>query len=213
VLLFILVSTLNQFAVRAGRIYIDFNLNWNWEGKILSAIISIIFIFASKKYLETITYEDYKISFRHRGYAKRAVFFCAAALVVILIIRYFMFNDTQAFNIETLLFQATIPGLDEELCFRGIYLALLNLAFTKRTKFLGAEFGLGLIITSIQFGLAHALLIGINTGFTFNIYIFVYTAIIGFILGLLAESTKSLILPIASHNGYNVVSTLISMFR
>ena len=112
-----------------------------------------------------------------------------------------------------MLFQLTIPGVDEELFYRGICLTLLNLAFIKRIRIFGVNFGIGIILVTIQFALGHSLFFDIKNGFYFSLFNFSYTAVIGLLYGVLAESTKSLLLPIVTHNSYNVIVTLISIFR
>ena len=50
-----------------------------------------------------------------------------------------------------------MPGLAEELLFRGLYQSLLNSALGRRWRFGGAEFGWGLLITSVLFAGANGL--------------------------------------------------------
>jgi membrane protease YdiL (CAAX protease family) len=203
-----LISSLNEFGLGIGKLYLSLGLHYNWSGKILSIIISIAFILILKRFLKTMSYNDYKISLGHRIKAKKAVLFSFSVILIVIII-FCILNNKQSFDMEQLFFQLTMPGIDEELCFRGIYLGLLNMAFIKRYKLLDAKFGLGLIIVSIQFGLAHALSISSGMGISFDLVYFTWSSMVGFSLGLLAESTGSLILPIASHNIFNVINFLI----
>lgn len=214
ILLFILISSLNEFGLGVGKLYLKISphLYWNWSGKILSIIISIIFILILTRFLRTISYDEYKISWGHKVKAKKAIFFSYGILLIVIILFYIL-NYKQSFDIEQLFFQLTMPGIDEELCFRGIYLALLNKAFIERYKFLDTEFGIGLIITAIQFGLGHALHISPSMGLSFDLFYFVWSGIAGFCFGLLAESTGSLVLPITSHNIFNVIAFLVRVFR
>jgi membrane protease YdiL (CAAX protease family) len=214
VLLFILISSLNEIVLVLGKLYFKFfpALHWNWSGKILSIVISAVFIIILKKYFGTISNNDFKISLGHKVKGVKAILFSYGIFLIVIVIFYIL-KYKQSFNLEELFFQLTMPGLDEELSFRGIYLALLNMAFIKRYKFLDAKFGMGLIIVSIQFGLAHGLSIGLGQGISFDVFNFVWTGAVGFGLGLLAESTGSLILPIVSHNIFNVINLLVRVFR
>ncbi|GLC31219.1 CPBP family intramembrane glutamic endopeptidase [Clostridium omnivorum] len=214
VLLFILISSLNEIGLKVGKLYLNLSshLHYNWSGKILSIIISITFIIILKRFLVPISYSDPKISVGHKIKAKRAMIFSYGILLLVIVIFYIL-NYKQQFDMEQLLFQLTMPGMDEELCYRGIYLALLNIAFIKRYQFLDAKFGVGLIIVSIQFGLGHALSVSSSMGISFDMFYFFWSGAVGFCIGLIAESTGSLILPIVSHNGFNVINFLVRALR
>ncbi len=53
--------------------------------------------------------------------------------------------------VEEVLFSATMPGISEELLYRGVLLAVLNRAFGRPWKLFGASFGWGLVISSVLF--------------------------------------------------------------
>lgn len=212
IVIFIILFALNTAATILG-IYVDF-LAFNWIGKLFSMIVSILFIIASRKYLSELSLEDCNISLVPKKKAVKTTVVSLLALLAILI--YVLIRTSGAsksFDLETLLFQLTMPGLEEDLAFRGIYLGLLNKAFVKKVKVLDGEFGVGLIISSVLFGLMHAMQISFSTGFAFNLFSFVLTGSIGFCLGVMAESTGSLVLPIVAHNLYNTVVNLAMMLR
>ena len=54
-----------------------------------------------------------------------------------------LLTSTPNTSLENLLFQATMPGLDEELFFHGLLLLLFHQAFGKGLKVLGAQTGWG----------------------------------------------------------------------
>src|SRR5690606_41212166 len=58
---------------------------------------------------------------------------------------------------DTLAFQLTMPGLDEELFYRGVLLLMLNEAFGRPLRVLGAPMGWGALLTCLAFGLVQAL--------------------------------------------------------
>ena len=68
------------------------------------------------------------------------------------------------FNLETLLFQITMPGIDEEIMFRGILLGLMCSVLRNTNK---AYSNPAIIINGILFGLAHSLIFQ-NGKVTFN---------------------------------------------
>lgn len=65
--------------------------------------------------------------------------------------------DGRPDSAETIAFQWTMPGLDEELFYRGTLLLALIEAFWPKSRLLGAPIGHGGLLTTILFGLTHAL--------------------------------------------------------
>lgn len=100
-----------------------------------------------------------------------------------------------------------MPGLDEEIFYRGVLLLALNEAYRSRKLILGAPIGYGGLMTMIIFGLTHAMDYSVN-GFTFDIVIFATTGLSSFILLWMREKTGSVVLPILAHNVANGAFTL-----
>jgi len=59
------------------------------------------------------------------------------------------------FDLKVLAYLAIMPGLNEELIYRGFLLGFLNKIFDKKFRLLKTNFGWGVILTSIVFGLLH----------------------------------------------------------
>ena len=59
-------------------------------------------------------------------------------------------------SIETLAFQLTLPGFEEELFKRGLLLVSLIKAFPSRTTALGVDWRFGAVVSCVLFGLTHA---------------------------------------------------------
>ena len=111
------------------------------------------------------------------------------------------------------MFQATLPGLDEELYFRGLLLLLMHQAFGKGLRIWWADTGWGLWLVVLIFGLAHGFtyedgaLVGVSFGAIF------LTGYIGFILTWMRERTGSLLVPILYHNLFNLTMALVGLLR
>lgn len=122
---------------------------------------------------------------------------------------WYIFGESE-FDRETLAFQLTLPGVDEEIMYRVVLLGLLMSGLKDRVKFIGSP---GLLITSILFGLIHAL--KLNDGFTpnFNLIYFVQTGLAGYAWGWVTIKGKSVVLAIASHNFSNFFGTLATMIK
>ena len=111
-------------------------------------------------------------------------------------------------SLENLLWQATMPGLDEEPFFRGLLLLLLHQAFGKGLKVWGAETGWGLWLVTAVFGLLHG--ITIESGeLEVNLWVIVSTGFIGFVATWMRERTGSLVAPILFHNLINVAQAFV----
>lgn len=120
-----------------------------------------------------------------------------------------------AVNAEALAYQASLPGLAEEIWHRSILLGLLNQIFPPRMRILGTPFGAGLLITSLLFGLEHGIgVIPATLSVSFNAFAFARTTATGFLVyGLLRERTGSLIPAVAAHNLTNAISPLAGLIR
>ncbi len=115
--------------------------------------------------------------------------------------------DGRPDSLETIAFQWTMPGLDEELFYRGTLLLALNEAFRAKTNALGAPIGYGGVLATVLFGLTHAL--GYKAGAVdFDLMTFAMTGVPALLLLWLRERTGSLLLPVLGHNIANGASTL-----
>lgn len=129
------------------------------------------------------------------------------ALTVLIFGLAVMSGDGVPDNAETIAFQWTMPGLDEELAFRGVLLLALNEAFGGRVKVLGAPIGWGGVLTCVLFGAIHGL--GWNaSGLSADPMTMAMTGGPAVILLWLRERTGSLVAPILGHNVVNGAFTL-----
>ncbi len=174
---------------------------WNWDGKLLAMtgmlIIASILPSGWRRIGLTLHQGD-KPWPAYAVTAGLAVFFFGVALLA----------GDGADDWETIAFQWTMPGFDEEIFYRGILLLAMNEAFTRKTSIFGAPIGYGGILVSVLFGIAHALSFG-SQGFEFEVWTFLVTGPPALILLWLRERTGSLLLPIFAHNIANGIGTLI----
>lgn len=111
-------------------------------------------------------------------------------------------------SLEAVLFQATMPGLAEELYFRGLLLAIFDRMFAARFRLFGAELGYGAIATSLVFGLGHVVSFDGNSAhmnYTNGITITVFALFMVWV----RCRTRSLVLPVILHNLGNVISCTV----
>ncbi|HEY6816682.1 MAG TPA: CPBP family intramembrane glutamic endopeptidase [Croceibacterium sp.] len=109
---------------------------------------------------------------------------------------------------EEIAFQLTMPGLEEELFYRGLLLFALDRAFRGRVRFLGVEWGWGAVFSCALFGLAHAFSYS-EAGFAFDPLTMALTALPSLIAVWLRIRTGSVALPVVMHNFGNSIFFLL----
>lgn len=174
--------------------------DWNWLGKMMSlAGMLIIAAFPVIGYARAgLTLKQNKNS-----WPAYLLFWAMSALFFYLAISGADGRD----DWETIAFQWTMPGLDEEVFYRGVLLLAMNEAFARRLSILGAPVGYGGLLTSILFGLVHALSYGAG-GFDFDPMTFAMTGGPSLLLLWMREKTGSVLLPVIAHNIANGAFTL-----
>jgi membrane protease YdiL (CAAX protease family) len=174
--------------------------DWNWEGKAMALVLSLVVaLFLGAKRVGLTLKQD-------RKGLKGALILSGALIALFLgLALYFPGQGTDA---DTLAFQLTMPGLDEELFYRGVLLLMLNEAFARPLRLLGVPMGWGALISSVAFGLAHAL--GYRDGaFTFDAMTMLLTGAPALLLVWLREKTGSLLLPVLLHNFANAIFLIV----
>lgn len=182
---------------------------WNWAGKTVSivftAIVAILLI-AFAGFRRT----DFGLTFVQAPHTGRAIAFAILPFLVIAgVLVWLMSPPTPWPSNETLAFQATLPGLDEEFLFRGLMLALFDRMFPAKANVLNARLGYGAIVVSIVFGLVHAVRIDAHLHAQLFIMQGVFAGVIGFVLVWIRARTQSLALPILTHNAFNLLNYVV----
>lgn len=177
--------------------------DWNWQGKLMalgaSLIVSSLAAFGWKR--SGLTWRQAAGSF-------------GPALIVLGLYLGFFLAIALAFGgeeptAETIAFQLTMPGIEEEIFYRGVLLLALNEAFRGRVRFLGIGWGWGALLSSLAFGLGHAFSYSGAEGFALDPIYLALTAIPSLLAVWLRERTGSLLLPILAHNGGNAIPLLV----
>lgn len=174
------------------------NLQWNWGGKFLSLFLILYLWFL---YRGSEEFSPLAVGFTLR---QKNVFLALCVLFgIILIPIVFAEFRPERSDMETLFFQALIPGLTEEPMFRGVLLLLLCRAFTSRHfAILKADFNTGCWLALLLFGIGHGLVIQ-NMEIKFSVSIVISTFICGALLLWFRLITGSLLIPILLHNFIN----------
>ncbi|WP_338466346.1 CPBP family intramembrane glutamic endopeptidase [Novosphingobium sp. ZN18A2] len=175
---------------------------WNWQGKVC-ALLATLAIAAMPAF-----------GWRRCGITLRQARGSLAASIPVLLL-YCAFFIAIAFAFpsgpashETVAFQLTMPGFEEEPFYRGILLFALDRAFTGRVRLLGVDWGWGAVLSCAMFGLAHAFSYS-GGQFTFDAMTMALTALPSFIAVWLRLRTGSVLLPVVMHNFGNSISLIL----
>lgn len=90
--------------------------------------------------------------------------------------------------------------LSEELLFRGVFLHLLIKYLTTKK---------GILISSVAFGIYHWFSFGVLGNWIAMAIVFFVTGLMGYVFSIAYEKTKSIILPIGIHLGWNWINNTV----
>lgn len=175
---------------------------WNWQGKIMALAVTIAIAalpaFGLRRVGMTLSQEAGSL----KAAAPVAAAYCAFFVVIALLF------PAEQHSAEDVAFQLTMPGLEEELFYRGILLFALDQAFRGRKRLIGVDWGWGAALSCLLFGMTHAF--GYSDGaFSFDPVTMALTAIPSAIAVWLRLRTNSLLLPVVLHNLGNSLSLIL----
>lgn len=174
--------------------------DWNWMGKLL-ATAGLLLVAA----LPALGWRRSGLTLAQAPRSGPA-WWCLGLLTIVLLGLAIWSGDGRD-SWDTIAFQWTMPGIQEELFYRGVLLLALNEAFRGRCSVLGARIGWGGLLSTVAFGLIHALFYG-NDGVSFDTAAFAMTAGPALLLLWMRERTGSLVVPVLAHNIVNGVFVL-----
>ena len=175
--------------------------NWNWDGKIYGIVCGVAMYFLFRRQFADNNFFTLR---QDKAGLKSALKVVIAIMCVSLLGG--IVNDKE-FNLETLLFQLSMPGIDEEIMYRGVLLGLMCSALRAG----GATWrNPAIIINAILFGLVHALSFS-DGALQINAMNFVWTGIVGYGFGYITIKTRSIVIPMLTHNLYNFTLNLLAM--
>jgi hypothetical protein len=186
---------------------LDFKgLSWNWVGKAGSLLLS-----AAVLWLRPDWRGSAGLTVKQR---RGSLIPCLVTLALLLGTAIYggRQNGHQPFQWETLLFQATMPSLSEELVFRSIMLYLLNAALGKMDNPTLRTMGWAVPVIVIWFGLGHSVYWAGNSLHVAWFLLF-FTGGVGAALMFLRLVSGSILFPMIGHTLFNFVLTLILMLR
>lgn len=184
-------------------------LTGNWSGMLLSLAIALVFILYHSKAIRKDI--GFTTVFNKRT-IKLGILIFLGFLVFDFVFKMILFPKGGAFDLEQFVFQATLPGLTEEIVYRGILLWLLSKAFVPTKQVKGIFFGWGFIIVTFLFAMIHGVVLTEAMEFKVDSITVVYiTLITSLSLGILRKFTGNLILPTVGHNMVNLMNFCIRL--
>jgi len=208
IVIFIFVFLAYEFIIKLPWHFELFNFihsKWNWDGKLMGVLFGLISFMLFKKQFQNYNYFTLKQDKEN----KNKVFWVSGGVVVLATIIWYIFGKTD-FNIETLAFNLILPGIDEEIIFRGILLGLLMSILKENVL---SIINPSVLITSILFGFIHALKLNSHNSINFDTIYFFQTGLAGYAWGWITVKSKSILFAILSHNFSNFFGTLITMIK
>jgi len=183
------------------------NHSWAWQ----ETLLLIAFFFLLAVVTPGISLATFGVTSHLRpGSLKPAI--PALALAVLIPFVFFALGARKTLGAEGWIYLSLMPGLAEELVFRGVFQSLLNQVFGKPWSFANAEFGWSLPITTLLFAAANGLL---EVDSQLHPHVSLVRGIAplasGLIAGWVRERTDSIWPSAVGHNLFNLVIPLGSV--
>ena len=185
------------------------HLHWSWQAALLTTAGTLLVASVTRG----VTFASIGVTSSLKpGWLKPSIVALLIAAAVPAVV--FSLGSRVRLTGEGWAYLLVMPGLAEELLFRGLYQSLLNSALGRCWRFGGARFGWGLLITSVLFAGANGLVI---VDSQLHTRIVLPAAIAPFIVSLVSgwvrERTNSVWPSVFGHNLSNIVipvATLMS---
>lgn len=213
VLLFVVLFAMDVALIWSLKLYMFIPAwgGYNWQGKVLEAAWPILLAL-----LVPVAFPPKQIGLNLPEQPRRWLSLpIACALYVVVGVPLVMWIAGAHLGVggalPTFAYEATMPGLGEELAYRGVMLMLLNEAFGRPWKFAGIQFGWGFVIVTAMFGFIHGVDIEPGHPQVINIHFLgmIFPALTGAVLAWLRERTGSVWPGVLFHNFVNVVNQFL----
>lgn len=182
-------------------------LSCAWSGKLYSILSGLLIAFLVSPAISRREFGLTLVQFKGSVKPAAIVLFLAGIIAAILGLGF----DKGPFDAIVLLYLAIMPGLNEELIYRGLLLGTANRIIPPQWKVLGAKVGWGALITSLLFGLLHGFWIEAGAGLHFNAIVVFFNGLAGLAYAWQRERTGSLLFPVLTHGVIDVLIVIVRM--
>ncbi len=189
-------------AVTFASLHLIPGLDWNWVGKAFSVALACLVVAILRP---TRTELPLGLPAGRRAWARTFVGMLVATLFTASV--GFALRDHTVPTMDKIAYEATMPGLAEELCWRGLVFLFLGRAYRRPDHTLSLV--PAAIASTLIFGLLHG--INIDRGSTRFVWIpFLFASLFAAWAAILRLRSRSLPALIATHNIANVCSDLVN---
>lgn len=179
-------------------------LKFNWAGKALAIVLTLMMM----KLLPRSNAAEFGLTLRQSSGSIGPSIYVAIALCIFAWGTLWLVGARNEPTVERLAFQATLPGLDEELYFRGLLFAVFLRAFPDEGLTPRRAYWPAAASVTFLFAAGHAFMF--NKGaLMFDPLFLAFTALLGFGLLWIRQRTGSLLLPVLAHNIINFGNSFI----
>lgn len=198
---------LDNLVLRLPRLGPFASLQWNWQGKLLEVAWVIVLVAVTRR-----------LSLRDIGVTAplcpgwRGPTLVVGGATLALPLAFMLLGARDTLTREGWLFEATMPGIAEELVYRGVLLALCDRALGRPWRIAGADVGWGTIVTAVVFAAGHAIAVD-RSGALHVEPLLAAGPLVGSLLAGWARSRLGTLAPlILIHNASNLVIPLATLW-
>lgn len=167
----------------------------SWSGKLYSILFTLALLYAARK---VISREDCGLRWDQKEGS-----LLPASLVVLALAGWAAWIGLNSpkgeYDANVLLYLALMPGLNEELVYRGGLLGILNKLLPARVNLLGAAVGWGALLTTILFSLLHGFWLDSRLAVHTDRIVLCNAFFTGFTFTWLRQRSGSLVMPALAH--------------
>jgi membrane protease YdiL (CAAX protease family) len=170
-------------------------LTCSWSGKLYSILFTLALLYTARKLLSA---DELGLTLH-----QKAGSLLPASLVTLALAGWAAWIGLRSpkgeFDGGVLAYLALMPGLNEELVYRGGLLGILNRLMPARMDLLGAWLGWGAVFTSFLFSLLHGFWLDSRLALHIDAIALCNSFFTGFAFAWLRERTSSLLMPMLAH--------------
>lgn len=175
-----------------------------WGGRILVTLLALAFIYS----YPSLNKKDYGWTWKTASGSLLPVIIATVVAGVLLNLPGYLNPSSNIISTENLAYTASLPGIAEELLYRGVLLALLNKGLSQRFRLAGASIGWGSALVALLYGMFHGLTVFNHYHFGLQAMPLILTTLSGFFFCWVKERTGSLWPAVVSHNLINLAGLI-----
>jgi membrane protease YdiL (CAAX protease family) len=183
----------------------QYSLHWNWMGKGASILFSLLILLL----VPQLRIDSGLVIRQRPGSLSWSIGLTVAAALAAGL--YAWLQPATAFSMETLLFQASMPTISEELVYRGTLLAALTIAWPKQPKFAAHSVNLPAVVITLVFAVGHGLTW--SNALQVSVFSMLSTGAVGAMLMYIRLRSGSLLFPLVAHSLFNMVVLCVPMMH